>query len=98
MKLLNRVRLSPLLCFLFSVTLSEFLLECLHFDCYDHIIRWRNRKEGTFKIVESQVLAMMWGMVKRKPDMNFDKMSRAMRYYYSKVRFCGRGEVMRERE
>eukprot|EP00117_Sycon_ciliatum_P021383 scpid84801/ scgid1540/ ETS domain-containing protein Elk-3; ETS-related protein ERP; ETS-related protein NET len=31
-----------------------------------------------------QSLAKLWGVYKRKKDMNFDKMSRAMRYYYDK--------------
>lgn len=27
---------------------------------------------------------MLWGMRKRKPSMNYDKLSRAIRYYYDK--------------
>lgn len=67
------------------VALWEFLLEALYYPCYEHILRWRNKSDGHFKIVDSQSLAKLWGLYKRKRDMNFDKMSRAMRYYYDKA-------------
>eukprot|EP00117_Sycon_ciliatum_P006665 scpid42551/ scgid3445/ ETS domain-containing protein Elk-1 len=76
------------------VQLWEFLLECLYFDCYEHIIRWSNKEEGAFKIVDSQLLSGLWGLYKKRLEMNFDKMSRAMRYYYRKdileKKYCGK--------
>ncbi|XP_065185337.1 uncharacterized protein LOC135815913 [Sycon ciliatum] len=66
------------------VALWEFLLEALYYSSYEHILKWKNKQEGDFKIVNSSSLAKLWGVYKRKKDMNFDKMSRAMRYYYDK--------------
>lgn len=48
------------------------------------LIKWENRSEGTFRIVRSKAIAKMWGRIKGNDDMNFEKLSRAMRYYYKK--------------
>lgn len=37
-----------------------------------------------FRIINSLELARLWGIRKRNPIMNFDKLSRALRYYYEK--------------
>ncbi|KAL3218473.1 hypothetical protein MRX96_031542 [Rhipicephalus microplus] len=49
---------------------------------YHYCITWKDEEEGVFKITDPHRLAKLWGMQKNHLNMNFDKMSRAMRYYY----------------
>lgn len=37
-----------------------------------------------FKIVNKEEIARQWGVCKKREKMNFDKFSRALRYYYNK--------------
>ena len=37
-----------------------------------------------FKIVNKEEVARLWGQIKNRDRMNFDKFSRALRYYYDK--------------
>ena len=37
-----------------------------------------------FKMNDPDEVAVRWGLRKNKPKMNYEKMSRAMRYYYDK--------------
>ncbi|XP_065835701.1 uncharacterized protein [Oscarella lobularis] len=67
-----------------SASLWEFILELLADPLYEPYIRWKDRSKGQFKIYDSQVVAALWGKHKNHAGMNFDKMSRAMRYYYGK--------------
>uniref|UniRef100_A0A668VZ32 ETS domain-containing protein n=1 Tax=Oreochromis aureus TaxID=47969 RepID=A0A668VZ32_OREAU len=39
---------------------------------------------GEFVIRDPEKLARLWGERKGKPHMNYDKLSRALRYYYNK--------------
>lgn len=48
------------------------------------MIRWLDRKEGVFKIEDSQAVARLWGLRKNRPLMNYDKLSRSLRQYYKK--------------
>ncbi|XP_076304234.1 uncharacterized protein LOC143222125 isoform X2 [Tachypleus tridentatus] len=66
-----------------NVTLWQFLLELLLSDHYNHIITWINN-EGEFKLVNAEEVARLWGLRKNKHNMNYDKLSRALRYYYDK--------------
>lgn len=49
---------------------------------YTNYIAWKNRDSGVFKIVDPAGLAKLWGIQKNHLSMNYDKMSRALRYYY----------------
>lgn len=64
--------------------LWEFLMEILLTNEYQPILKWTDKENGVFKIVDSEALARFWGEYRRKPKMNYDKMSRAIRYYYGK--------------
>ncbi|GAB0089212.1 Ets DNA-binding protein pokkuri [Sergentomyia squamirostris] len=49
---------------------------------YSSYIAWKCRDTGVFKIVDPAGLAKLWGIQKNHLSMNYDKMSRALRYYY----------------
>ncbi|KAF3689333.1 ETS domain-containing protein Elk-4 Serum response factor accessory protein 1 [Channa argus] len=66
-----------------SVTLWQFLLQLLLDSSNEQLICWTN-KEGEFKLLQAEEVARLWGARKNKPNMNYDKLSRALRYYYDK--------------
>lgn len=59
----------------------QFLLEILTDKEHRDIIQW-NGSEGEFKLVEPDKVAELWGKRKNKFTMNYEKLSRALRYYY----------------
>uniref|UniRef100_A0A7E4W810 ETS domain-containing protein n=1 Tax=Panagrellus redivivus TaxID=6233 RepID=A0A7E4W810_PANRE len=64
--------------------LWEFLYELLKDGHYSPIIQWWDFARGMFTILRTEELAFLWGKHKQKPSMNFDKLSRALRYYYDR--------------
>lgn len=46
------------------------------------LICWDNYEEGTFRFVRSDKVAKLWGEKRDNPEMNYEKLSRAMRYLY----------------
>ena len=62
--------------------LWEFLLELLQKPkLYASTIKWVNREEGLFRIVDTKAVSRLWGLHKNKPNMTFASMSQGMRYY-----------------
>nr|CAB3243409.1 ERF2 ETS domain-containing transcription factor [Phallusia mammillata] len=66
-----------------QVQLWHFILELLQDEQYQDIIAWQG-EYGEFVIKDPDEVAKLWGMRKCKPHMNYDKLSRALRYYYNK--------------
>ncbi|KAK0399965.1 hypothetical protein QR680_003297 [Steinernema hermaphroditum] len=66
-----------------NITLWQFLLELLQNREHQQQIQWTNN-EGEFKLIDAEAVAALWGARKGKPHMNYDKLSRALRYYYDK--------------
>ncbi|CAH2056248.1 unnamed protein product, partial [Iphiclides podalirius] len=64
-----------------QIQLWQFLLELLTSAEYFDVIRWHGT-EGEFKLLEPECVARLWGARKHKPAMNYEKLSRALRYYY----------------
>lgn len=67
-----------------AVHLWEFLLDLLLDEKCGHMICWINREAGEFKLKNQEEVARRWGCIKHRPGMNYDKLSRALRYYYQK--------------
>ena len=66
-----------------NITLWQFLLDLLVSNNHKDIIQWTNT-EGEFKLLNPEEVASLWGKRKNKQNMNYDKLSRALRYYYDK--------------
>lgn len=67
-----------------QIQLWQFLLELLQDEQHSNIICWTSGSDGEFKLVDPEAVSSLWGVRKRKPSMNYDKLSRAIRYYYDK--------------
>ncbi|XP_064425269.1 ETS domain-containing protein Elk-4 [Latimeria chalumnae] len=66
-----------------AITLWQFLLQLLLEPKNEQLIRWTS-SDGEFKLLRAEEVARLWGIRKNKPSMNYDKLSRALRYYYDK--------------
>lgn len=73
-----------------AITLWQFLLQLLLDQSHKHLICWTSN-DGEFKLLKSEEVAKLWGLRKNKTNMNYDKLSRALRYYYDKVTHSRRG-------
>ena len=65
------------------IQLWQFLLELLTDRDCQNCIAWTGR-EWEFKLIDPEEVARRWGARKNKPKMNYEKLSRGLRYYYDK--------------
>ena len=65
------------------IQLWQFLLELLTDRECQNCISWTGR-EWEFKLIDPEEVARRWGSRKNKPKMNYEKLSRGLRYYYDK--------------
>lgn len=65
-----------------SPQLWPFLLDLLTNQENIHLIRWVG-SDGQFEFIMPEQIAQMWGHQKGNENMNFSKLSRALRSYYS---------------
>ena len=61
-----------------QIQLWQFLLELLSDSGNNNIIAWEG-SNGEFKLTDPDEVARKWGERKSKPNMNYDKLSRALR-------------------
>uniref|UniRef100_A0A8C5DZR4 ETS translocation variant 5-like n=1 Tax=Gouania willdenowi TaxID=441366 RepID=A0A8C5DZR4_GOUWI len=66
-----------------SLQLWQFLLTLLDNPTNGHLIVWTGRNME-FKLIDPEEVARLWGIQKNRPAMNYDKLSRSLRYYYEK--------------
>ena len=64
-----------------QIQLWQFLLELLTDREHVGVIHWVGT-DGEFKLNLPETVAKLWGKRKNKPTMNYEKLSRALRYYY----------------
>ena len=55
------------------------ILELLQKEEFRHVIAWQQGEYGEFVIKDPDEVARLWGRRKCKPQMNYDKLSRALR-------------------
>ncbi|XP_055645703.1 ETS translocation variant 4 isoform X3 [Falco biarmicus] len=74
----------PMSCFTDDVCVVPESCEALLDDpTNSHFIAWTGRGME-FKLIEPEEVARLWGIQKNRPAMNYDKLSRSLRYYYEK--------------
>jgi len=66
-----------------AIQLWQFLLELLSDSENSSCITW-NGTSGEFQITDPDEVSRRWGERKGKTSMNYDKLSRALRYYYDR--------------
>ncbi|XP_024900284.1 ETS-related transcription factor Elf-3 isoform X2 [Pteropus alecto] len=65
--------------------LWEFIRDILiQPELNEGLMKWEDRQEGVFKFLRSEAVAQLWGQKKRNSSMTYEKLSRAMRYYYKR--------------
>lgn len=66
-----------------SLQLWQFLVVLLEEPECSTYIAWTGRGME-FKLIDPEEVARRWGIQKNRPAMNYDKLSRSLRYYYEK--------------
>lgn len=66
-----------------SLQLWQFLVVLLEEPECSTYISWTGRGME-FKLIDPEEVARRWGIQKNRPAMNYDKLSRSLRYYYEK--------------
>lgn len=65
--------------------LWQFLLSLLDENDGDSLlIEWTDMSQLEFRLLNPEEVAVRWGQIKHRPAMNYDKLSRSLRYYYDK--------------
>ncbi|XP_053340624.1 ETS-related transcription factor Elf-3 [Clarias gariepinus] len=65
--------------------LWEFIRDILiHPERNQGLMKWEDRRDGVFKFLKSEAVAQLWGQKKKNTSMTYEKLSRAMRYYYKR--------------
>jgi hypothetical protein len=69
-----------------SLQLWQFLLQLISNSNKNeaNIIEWTRKTSAEFKLLDPEEVARKWGIQKNRPTMNYDKLSRSLRYYYEK--------------
>ena len=72
-----------------KINLWQFLFDMLNSDKYNpQYIKWIDKKEGSFKLIEGDAIAELWGQRIRHPNMTLKKLSRCIRYNYKSKYFA----------
>merc|ERR1712038_529597 len=66
-----------------TLKISQWIVKLLRDpETNPSVIRWEDEPEGKFRVINSNAFAQLWAVEKKNPAMNYEKLSRAMRYYY----------------
>merc|ERR1711973_714180 len=65
-----------------TLKISQWIVKLLRDpETNPSVIMWEDEPAGKFRVINSNAFAQLWA-VKKNPAMNYEKLSRAMRYYY----------------
>lgn len=59
--------------------LWEFMLSLLLNPVHNRVVKWEDAERGIFRIIDSRRVAELWGQQKQNHNMNYEKLSRALR-------------------
>ena len=62
--------------------LWEFIYQLLQNPYYKEYVCWEKLDDFVFRINNPTGLAQLWGHQKNRTNMTYEKLSRALRYYY----------------
>ena len=62
--------------------LWHFIFNFLKTESASEIVVWTNKEQMEFKIIDGDKLALAWGQFKKRKNMTYAKVARAIRYYY----------------
>merc|ERR1712047_239193 len=66
-----------------TLKISQWIVKLLRDpETNPSVIMWEDEPEGKFRVINSTAFAQLWAVEKKNPAMNYEKLSRAMRYYY----------------
>merc|ERR1719499_184058 len=66
-----------------TLKISQWIVKLLRDpETNPSVIKWEDEPEGKFRVINSTAFAQLWAVEKKNPAMNYEKLSRAMRYYY----------------
>merc|ERR1712141_798087 len=66
-----------------TLKISQWIVKLLRDpETNPSVIMWEDEPEGKFWVINSNAFAHLWAVEKKNPAMNYEKLSRAMRYYY----------------
>merc|ERR1739842_113321 len=66
-----------------TLKISQWIVELLRNpETNPSVIMWEDEPAGKFRVINSNAFAQLWAKVKNNPAMNYEKLSRAMGYYY----------------
>merc|ERR1719330_1650697 len=66
-----------------TLKISQWIVELLRNpETNPSVIMLEDEPAGKFRVINSNAFAQLWAKVKNNPAMNYEKLSRAMRYYY----------------
>merc|ERR1712038_1469720 len=66
-----------------TLKISQWIVKLLRDpETNPSVIMWEDEPAGKFQVINSTAFAQLWAVEKKNPAMNYEKLSRAMRYYY----------------
>merc|ERR1711874_96954 len=66
-----------------TLKISQWIVKLLRDpETNPSVIMWEDEPAGKFRVINSNAFAQLWAVEKKNPAMNYEKLSRAMRYYY----------------
>merc|ERR1711963_136665 len=66
-----------------TLKISQWIVKLLRDpETNPSVIMWEDEPAGKFRVINSTAFAQLWAKEKKNPAMNYEKLSRAVRYYY----------------